>query len=180
MRFFSFDKCLNLICTNSISLDISEMFRTSWKSIRFKLDLKVIYNNLDCLSSLLTTSFLLQISFFKSFLWHHLYVEEERKLELPALKRKNFQMTLWSSLIFKNWRSKRAFQSWMSVFSNFLTNSNVGLPYLFLKTSATESLSENLRKKKGVWTLKLVRKFEKTDIKHKKALLNLQFLKICK
>ena len=27
--------------------------------------------------------------------------------------------------------------------------------------------------------MKLVRKFEKTDIKHKKALLDLQFLKIC-
>ena len=36
-----------------------------------------------------------------------------------------------------------------------------------------------LRKKYGDRTLKLVRKFEKTDIKHKKTLLDLQFLKIC-
>ena len=41
------------------------------------------------------------------------------------------------------------------------------------------SIAEVLRKRYGVRTLKLVRKFEKTDIKHKKALLDLQFLKIC-
>ena len=41
------------------------------------------------------------------------------------------------------------------------------------------SIAEVLRKRYGKPTLKLVRKFEKTDIKHKKALLDLQFLKIC-
>ena len=40
------------------------------------------------------------------------------------------------------------------------------------------SLAEVLRKIYGDRTLKLVRKFEKTDITHKKALLVLQFLKI--
>ena len=41
------------------------------------------------------------------------------------------------------------------------------------------SIAEVLRKRYGDPTLKLVRKFEKTDIKHKKALLDLQFSKIC-
>ena len=41
------------------------------------------------------------------------------------------------------------------------------------------SIAEALRKRYGVRTLKLVRKFEKADIKHKKAVLDLQFLKIC-
>ena len=41
------------------------------------------------------------------------------------------------------------------------------------------STAEVLRKRYGDRTLKLVRKIEKTDIKHKKALLDLQFLKIC-
>ena len=41
------------------------------------------------------------------------------------------------------------------------------------------SNAEVLRKRCGDRTLKLVRKFEKTDIMHKKALLDLQFLKIC-
>ena len=40
-------------------------------------------------------------------------------------------------------------------------------------------IAEFLRKRYGDQTLKVVRKFEKTDIKHKKALLDLQFLKIC-
>ena len=47
-----------LICSNSFSLDISEMFRTWWKSMRFKLELTLLYNDLDSLSSLLTTSLL--------------------------------------------------------------------------------------------------------------------------
>ena len=67
-------------------------------------------------------------------------MEEERNLELATLKRKNFGMTLWSSQIFKNWRSKRAFLCLMPIFSNFLTNFDVRSPYLFLKTSAMESL----------------------------------------
>ena len=36
-----------------------------------------------------------------------------------------------------------------------------------------------MRKGYGDQTLKLNRKFEKTDIKHKRTLLDLQFLKIC-
>ena len=36
-----------------------------------------------------------------------------------------------------------------------------------------------MRKRYGDRTLKLIRKFEKTDIKYKKALFDLQFLKIC-
>ena len=42
------------------------------------------------------------------------------------------------------------------------------------------SITAVLRKRYGDWSLNLVRKFEKTDIKHKKALLDSQFLKICK
>ena len=41
------------------------------------------------------------------------------------------------------------------------------------------SIVEVLRKRYGDQALKLNRKFEKTDIKHKKTLLDLQFLKIC-
>ena len=44
---------------------------------------------------------------------------------------------------------------------------------------SSRSISEVVKKKNGDIILKLVRKFEKTDIKHKKALLDLQFLKIC-
>ena len=82
-------------------------------------------------------------------------MKEERKLELATLKRKNFGMTLRSSQMFKNWRSKRAFLCLMSVFSNFLTNFNVRSQYFYLKTSAMESLDENLS---------LVRKINTNDI----------------
>ena len=41
------------------------------------------------------------------------------------------------------------------------------------------SIAEILRKRYGDRILKLVRKFQRTDIKHKKALLYLQFLKYC-
>ena len=41
------------------------------------------------------------------------------------------------------------------------------------------SFVEVLRKRYGDRILELVRKFEKTDIKHKNARLELQFLKIC-
>ena len=41
------------------------------------------------------------------------------------------------------------------------------------------AITKVLRKGYGDWTLKLVKKFEKTYIKHKKALLYLQFLKFC-
>ena len=155
IRFFNFGKCLNLICSNSFWLDISEMFRAWWKSMRFKIDLTLLYNDLDSLSNLLTTSLLLQISSRKSYLWHRLYVEEEHKLKLATLKRKNFRMTLWFSQIFKNWRYKRAFLRSTFVFSTFLTNFNVWSPYLFPITSAMESLDGNLS---------LVRKINNNDI----------------
>ena len=48
-----------------------------------------------------------------------------------------------------------------------------------LRFPSKRSIAEVLRKRYGDRILKLVRKFEKTDIKHKKALLDLQFLKIC-
>ena len=144
MRLFSFGKCLNLICSNSFSLDINKMFRTWWQSMKFKIDLTLFYTNLGSLSKLLATSFLLQISSCKSFLWLCLYVEEYRKLELATLKQKHFGITLWSSHTFKNWRSKKAFLCLISVFLNFLINFNVWLPYLFLKTSVVESLDGNL------------------------------------
>ena len=48
-----------------------------------------------------------------------------------------------------------------------------------LRIPSRLSIAEVLRKTHGDRTLKLVRKFEKTDVKHKKALLDLQFLKIC-
>ena len=41
------------------------------------------------------------------------------------------------------------------------------------------SIVEVLRKRYGDRILKLVRIFEKTNVKHKKVLLDLQFLKIC-
>ena len=41
------------------------------------------------------------------------------------------------------------------------------------------SIAEVLRKRYGDRILKLVKKFEKTDIKHENALFDLQFLKIC-
>ena len=58
----------------------------------------------------------------------------------------------------------------------------ISLVFIFLTTlrfPSTRSIAEVFRKRYIDRTLKLVRKFEKTDIKHKKALLDLQFLKIC-
>ena len=60
----------------------------------------------------------------------------------------------------------------------------ISLVFIFLTTSnylfpSRHSIAEILRKRYGDPTLKLVRKFEKTDIKHKKGPLDLQFLKIC-
>ena len=58
----------------------------------------------------------------------------------------------------------------------------ISLVFIFLtrlRFSSRLSMAEVLRKRYGDQTLKLVRKFEKTDIKHKKALLDLQFSKIC-
>ena len=48
-----------------------------------------------------------------------------------------------------------------------------------LKFPSRLSIAEVLRKRYGNQTLKLIRKFKKTDIKHKKAFLDLQFLKVC-
>ena len=58
----------------------------------------------------------------------------------------------------------------------------ISLVFIFLtrlRFPSKRSIAEVLRKRYGDRILKLVRKFEKTDIKHKKALLDLQFLKIC-
>ena len=58
----------------------------------------------------------------------------------------------------------------------------ISLVFIFLtilRFPSTLSIAEVLKKRYGDRTSKLVRKFEKTDIKHKKALLDLQFLKIC-
>ena len=45
--------------------------------------------------------------------------------------------------------------------------------------SSKRSIAEILRKRYGDKIFKLVRKFEKTGITHKKTLLDLQFLKMC-
>ena len=58
----------------------------------------------------------------------------------------------------------------------------ISLVFIFLtrlRFPSRLSIAEVLRNRYGDRTLKLVRKFEKTDIKHKKALLDLQFSKIC-
>ena len=58
----------------------------------------------------------------------------------------------------------------------------LSLVFIFLtrlRFTANLSIAEVLRKRYGDRILKLVRKFEKTYIKHKKALLDFQFLKIC-
>ena len=48
-----------------------------------------------------------------------------------------------------------------------------------LRFPSNISIAEVLRKRDGDRILELGRKFEKTDIKHKKALIDLQFLKTC-
>ena len=48
------------------------------------------------------------------------------------------------------------------------------------KTPEPPKTRINYTKETNNWTLMLVGKFEKTDIKHKKALLDLQFLKFVK
>ena len=58
----------------------------------------------------------------------------------------------------------------------------ISLIFIFLtrlRFPSRLSIADFLRKRYGVRTLKLVRKFEKTDIKHKNALLDFHFLKIC-
>ena len=57
----------------------------------------------------------------------------------------------------------------------------ISLTFIFLTRlhfPSKFSISEIRRKRYGDRILKLIRKFEKTDLKHKKALLDLQFLKI--
>ena len=48
-----------------------------------------------------------------------------------------------------------------------------------LRFPSKPSIAEVLRKRYGDKILKLVRKFEKTDIKNKKAPLDIQLIKIC-
>ena len=58
----------------------------------------------------------------------------------------------------------------------------ISLVFIFLtriRFASRLSFSEVLRKRYGDRILRLIRKFEKTDVKHKKALLDLQYLKIC-
>lgn len=58
----------------------------------------------------------------------------------------------------------------------------ISLVFIFLtrlRFPSKLSIAEVLRKRYGDRTLKLIRKFEKTDVKHKKALLDLQYLQIC-
>ena len=58
----------------------------------------------------------------------------------------------------------------------------ISLVFIFLtrlRFPSRLSIAEVSRKRYGDRTLKLVRKFEKTDNKHKKALLDVQFSKIC-
>ena len=58
----------------------------------------------------------------------------------------------------------------------------ISLVFIFLtrlRFPSKRSIAEVLRKRYGDRILKLVRKFEKTDIKDKNALLDLEFLKIC-
>ena len=59
----------------------------------------------------------------------------------------------------------------------------ISLVFIFLtrlRFPSECSIAEVLRKRYGDRISKLVRKFKKTDIKYKKALLGLYFLKICK
>ena len=58
----------------------------------------------------------------------------------------------------------------------------ISLVFIFLTRPLLPSklsIVEVLRKRYGDRILKLVRIFEKTNVKHKKVLLDLQFLKIC-
>ena len=58
----------------------------------------------------------------------------------------------------------------------------ISLVFIFLtrlRFPSKLSIAEVLRKRYGERVLQIVRKFEKTDAKHKKALLDLQYLKIC-
>ena len=57
--------------------------------------------------------------------------------------------------------------------------SSVFILLTILRFPSKRSIAEVLRKKYGDRNLKLVKKFKKTNIKYKKTLLDLQFLKIC-
>ena len=58
----------------------------------------------------------------------------------------------------------------------------ISLVFIFvtrLRFASKRSIAEVLKKIYGDRILKLVRKFRKTDIKHRKAFLDFQFLKAC-
>ena len=126
------------------------MFKTWWKSIMFKANFTFLYRIFESLSSWLIRSFLLYISSRNDIFRHHLYVKEIRKVALAALNCKNLRMTLWSSQIFRNWRSRRSFLRLISLFSNFLTNFKILSPYLFFRTSAIERF---VGKRSPVWNI---------------------------
>ena len=96
MRFFSFDRFLNLIRSDSFLLDMNDRLKTWWKSIKFEADFTFLYRSFESLSRWLTRSFLLHISSRNKFFWHCLYVKEVRKVALAISKHKNLGMTLWS------------------------------------------------------------------------------------
>ena len=67
-------------------------------------------------------------------------------------------------------------------FDEIMMNFVISLVFIFLtrlRFSSRLSIPEVLKKRYSDRALKLVRKFEKIDIMHKKALLDIQFLKIC-
>ena len=68
------------------------------------------------------------------------------------------------------------------LYRSFVLYFVISLVFLFLtrlRFLSNLSIAEVLRKRYGDRILKLVRKFEKIDIKHKKTLLDPEFLKIC-
>ena len=86
IRFFSFDRFLNLIRSNSFPLYMSDMFKTWWKSIRFKAYFRFLYRIFESLSNWLIRSILSYISSRNNFFWDRLYVKEVRKVALATLK----------------------------------------------------------------------------------------------
>ena len=68
------------------------------------------------------------------------------------------------------------------LYRSFVLYFVISLVFLFLtrlRFLSNLSIAEVFRKRYGDRILKLVRKFEKIDIKHKKTLLDPEFLKIC-
>ena len=67
-------------------------------------------------------------------------------------------------------------------FDEIMMNFVISLVFIFLtrlRFSSRLSIPEVLKKRYSDRALKLVKKFEKIDIMHKKVLLDIQFLKIC-